>query len=292
MAIDDPLDQAAQRRDTDNGQNMLSPLLNIAGPLLALLTASSAPESVAATTAGVAFVWDLIDSKRQTAGASTMIRALVVAHRDANGRLDGLEAKLRGLDAEEAFVKGARASAMTARLEKARRIGQVLGSTLAQDSPNWVEAAEFIATLEEFGDNDIRALKTLWVVQRAGMRVVEDGQKKMSTDANDYTSTWKEVLSAALKAALGHEEWYSQCGRLTGFGLVLPVQPNQAHQGPGATCYRLTTKAVRLLNALGYRADPSAYPKWIYKPKGEKRLVQDHDEHLAAGDGWFESPQA
>lgn len=286
MAIDDPLDQLhAQHRDRDQ-TGVLAPVLNVSAIVLGLMN-----PGIGAAVGIAALVNQLLDTRRSVASAAALHTGLVDAFRMCEGRQETVEEKVKGLDAEEAFVKAARAALMTPRLEKARRMGQILGSTLAADTPNWAEAAEFIATLEDFGDDDIRALKTLWLVQRAGMRVVEDGQRKMSTDANDYTSTWKDVLASAQKAGLGHEEWYSQCGRLTGFGLVLPVQSNQAHQGPGAICYRLTTKATRLLNALGYKADPSAYPKWIYRPGGQKRLVQDHDEYVQFGEGWFETPQ-
>jgi hypothetical protein len=170
-------------------------------------------------------------------------------------------------------------------------MGQVLGSTLAADSPDWQEAAEFIADIEEFGDTDIIALKVLWISQRDAFRVIENGDRKMSTDANDYTAKWKEVIEAAQKIGISREEWYSRCGRLSGFGLVLAVQSNQAHQGPGDTCFRLTTRAVRLLNSIGYPAVHGAYPRWLYKPGAVEKLVNDPDEHRAAGDGWFDTPQ-
>lgn len=274
---------------TDNDPNSTSyryvPAVVIELAAIALAAVMPGPGAV---LSGAVVVGKLLgDDKRKELAAETFRRGIEHSFKACHGRIEGIEDRVRSLDAEEAWVKGARAALLTAKLDKARRMGQILGSTLAADSPNWVEAAEFIATIEEFGDDDIRAIKIMWPVQRTAMRVRNTaGELKMSTDANDYTSSWKQVLERAAKANFDLEEWYSTCGRLGGFGLVLPVQPNQAHQGPDATCYRLTTKATRLLRSLGFDADPRAYPK-VVRNNGQERTVQDQDEHLALGEGWI-----
>ena len=126
--------------------------------------------------------------------------------------------------------------------EKVRRFGRILGATLAEDAPDWQEASEFIRNLEEFSDLDLEALKILWKVQRQAPQVNDatSGRRQMSTNANDYTNTWSGVLSHVEKAGVSKDDWYSRCGRLSGFGLALQVQPSSSSQGTEDTCYRLT----------------------------------------------------
>ncbi|HJZ78082.1 MAG TPA: hypothetical protein VKE51_40425 [Vicinamibacterales bacterium] len=111
----------------------------------------------------------------------------------------------------------------SARLDKARRFGEVLGGTLANDSPNWAEAADFIRTLESLNEADIEGLRILWRVQKQAFREMTSQQRGMSTDANDYTTTWTGVLDRATRAGVSKDDWYSRCARLSGFGLTVLV---------------------------------------------------------------------
>jgi len=117
-------------------------------------------------------------------------------------------------------------------------------------------------------------------------------RKEMSTDANDYTEKWTDVLDHATKAGVSKDDWYSRCGRLSGFGLVLPVKANSISQATEDGCYRLTSRAVRLLGLLGRNLDRTAYPKTLYHAAMEPVTVDDEDEESALGEGWAESPDA
>ena len=126
----------------------------------------------------------------------------------------------------------------------------IIGKTGARQTPDWQQAAEFIRSLEQLTDSDIQTLKFFWRVQRGAYRKEKSGsfdQLAMSTDSNDYTRTWKDLLDIVERAGISRDDWDSRCGRLAGFGLTSPVQPNPSFQGPDAVCFRLTGRAVRLL---------------------------------------------
>src|SRR5262249_30956705 len=207
-----------------------------------------------------------------------------------NGRIETTEKKATGPDAEEATHLAWRHAMNSARLDKARRLGEVLGGTLANDSPNWAEAADFIRTLESLNEADIEGLRILWRVQKQAFREMTSQQRGMSTDANDYTTIWTGVLDRATRAGVSKDDWYSRCARLSGFGLTVLVYPNQSQQGPDAICFRLTGRAVRLLQLLGVNTDPGVYPRWKYHATEEARTVQDEDEERRLGPGWADTP--
>ena len=136
----------------------------------------------------------------------------------------------------------------TARTEKIRRFGQVVGATLSSDSADWERATEFVRDLEQLNDHDLAAMQLLWDMQHEQ----EAAPGRMHTDGNRYTGEWNRVIGFAASRLHWHsDELYSRCGRLAGFGLALEVQRNGSHQGPSDHCFRLTGKAVQLLRMLG-----------------------------------------
>ena len=177
-----------------------------------------------------------------------------------------------------------------ARLDKARQYGQIIGGTASQPEPDWQEAAQFIRDLEQFTDGDVLALKTLWRVQRTSYNVKEGDRRMMSTGADNYSKGWKEVLERARTAGFAQDDWYAECARLSGFGLVLQVQANPSYQGPDSVCDRLTGRAVRLLGLLGVNTDPGAYPSVRHHPTLGTKTVNDEDEEAALGPGWVDTP--
>ena len=286
--IDGPLDQT-ESQNRDPGIDVLAIVLNVAAPIIGLLTT---PASGAAATI-LAFTKQFLGQERQRANAEALRDGLKEGVSDLGGRLETVEKRLAGIEAEEAVILAVRQTLVTARVDKARRFGWILGATLSEDAPNWQEAAEFIRNLEEFSDADLETLKILWKVQRTAYRVInKTGPRKMSTDANDYTKTWTGVLDHAQKAGVSKDDWSSRCARLGGFGLTVLVQPNPSFQRTDDTCYRLTGRAVRLLKLLGRNVDPSEYPKVLYNAAGSKVTVEDEDQAKGLGEGWPESPDA
>jgi hypothetical protein len=236
------------------------------------------------------FANEFVARPRQEERGEAFMRGLCQQVGDHEGRLAAIEANTRGPDAEEAIVVAFQRASNAARLDKARTYGQIIGGTAVADAPNWQEAVQFIRDVEQFTDADVKALKRMWRFQRMSYQEMAGTLRTMSSDANEYTKDWRQVVDGAAKEGIARDDWYAECGRLTGFGLALPVQSNPSYQGPDAMCYRLTGRAVRLLALLGYNVDPRAYPAVRYHRDHEPRSVQDEDEDRALGEGWGNTP--
>jgi hypothetical protein len=288
--IDDPLDQIEFTQREDNSKLLLlATVSNLAAPVIALLTSPAGGALAALSAVAAQFFAD----HRKEARVIAFQQGFRESLRDVSGRLDALQNKMSGPDAEEAMIVAMRVVLNAARLDQARSAGMILGATLEQDSPQWRQAAEFIRDLEQFTDDDITALRIIWSVQKVNWQhQTLVAPIDMSTDANDYTKDWKQVLSHASEKGFSPDEWYSRIARLSGFGLALQVQSNLAHQGPDAVCYRLTGRAARLMKLLGVLVDPREYPRVLYHRTNPPRTVQDHEEERRLGPEWAHSPNA
>jgi len=288
--IDNPLDQIEQQHKNQAPAVSLADTLNVASVLVSLVSPHAAVASALAKI--TAFGMDYATKRRKEASLTAFQTGLRDAVGDLATNVDEIQKRAAGPDAEDAVMAAIQAADHTARLDKARRFGEIVGNTLKQDSPRWQEASEFIRNLEQLTDADIEALKILWKVQMTAYRSVTKPPAQpvyeMSTNANDFTSTWKEVLSD--KAVISRDDWDARCGRLSGFGLTSAVQPNPVQQSPDMNCFRLTGRAVRLLGLLGRNVNPGAYPTWRYHATKEAVIVKDEDEDRALGEGWADSP--
>ena len=157
--IDDPLGQAEEQHRHRPSQG-LARLLNLAAPVMSLLD----PESGALATM-MGFLTTAMGQEQSESQAEVFRAAFIGEIRSLEGRVEVIERVTAGPDAQDAFAQAMRAALGTARQDKARVFGRLLGVTVKQESPNWQEAAEFIRTIEEFGDLDISALKIFWRVQ-------------------------------------------------------------------------------------------------------------------------------
>jgi hypothetical protein len=221
-------------------------MMAIAAPFLGLID-----PHVSAMVAGGAIVADLF-------GREQLESRLYELKNSITDRMGAVElsneefaAKIGSPLAQEVLTRAVLQTLWTPRVSKIRRFGAIVGSQLAASSPNWDEAAEFVADLETLGDDDVRFLKVLWDVQQSAYRMATASGRGMSTDANEYTPSWTRVIGEAAVSGTAPDDLYARCGRLTGFGLVQAVQNNGAHQGPDHQCYRTTGRAVRLLRLLG-----------------------------------------
>lgn len=289
--IDDPFDQIESQNRDDDSPARLATVLNVTSLLVGLLDNPRAALSSALGTV-TAFGIEFVSERRREARFAAFQNGFREAIGELSTRVDVIEKKAVSPDAEDAIVAAIQNAGSSARLDRARRYGRIVGGTLAQESPDWQEAAQFIRSLEQLTESDIETLKLLWKVQRVAYRPVStgSGQLAMSTSANDYTSTWKSVLEVADKAAILRDDWDSRCGRLAGFGLTSAVQPNPSHQSPDMICFRLTGRAVRLLGLFGRNINPGAYPSVRYHREKGTVTVHDEDADRALGDGWFDTP--
>lgn len=201
-------------------------------------------------------------------------------------RLDAVAASMHEPVAEEALLVALQTTVTTTSQSRVRRVARVVARTAASETPIWAEADEFIRSLQQINEADMEGLNILWAVQRSAFRVMTNSGREFSTDMNDYNKGWKDVLEIVAQKSVSKEEWASRCARLSGFGLAVQVPPNMAYQGTGDVCFRLTTRATRLLALLGRSTDPGTYPKAKYHRNEPVRIVNDEDEESALGPGW------
>lgn len=288
--IDEPLDQTAfVHRGADDER--IATLFGVAGPILGIMSQAQGAAMVAGLAAVVAQFW----SKGQVkARLDAFEQAVRDAYLSMGLRIEALERAVESLldapAAQEALAAAVQGVVFSASEDKARRFGRIVGGTLAADAPNWQEADAFIRTLEQVGEDDMHALNVVWNHQRTGARVRgAGGVLHMSTDANDYTGTWSNVMESVVKAGISNDDWESRCARLSGFGLMVTVRANPAHQDTKTTPFRLTGRAGRLMQLLGRNVDPGAYPAVRYHRDGSQRTVQNEDEDRALGEGWIKA---
>jgi hypothetical protein len=112
----------------------------------------------------------------------------------------------------------------------------------------------------------------------------------MSMNPNEFTVSWKELLARVDELQISRDDWDARCGRLAGFGLAAPVQPNPTRAGNEGMCFRVTGRGVRLLELLGRNVQPGAYPSMRYHPTKKPCVVQDENEDRALGAEWADGP--
>jgi len=285
--IDDPLDRIAfvNRERPEHG---LTHLLSLSAPVISLLD----PTIAAFTTIG-AFLKAAGGQQSLESRAEAFRAGIIDEIRELVGRVEVIEMKTADPAAHDAFASAMRAALATARLDKARVFGHILGGTLKQDCPKCQEAAEFIRDVEQFSDDDVLALQILWNVQRTVNEAMQQkSSAAMSTKANDYTGTWSGVMDHVTRASISPDDWASRCARLMGFGLALTVPSNKTQQNSDTVVFRLTGRGVRLLDLIGRNVDPRAYPSMRYNAAGKTRTVDDEEQDRALGAGWADTPAA
>ena len=106
----------------------------------------------------------------------------------------------------------------------------------------------------------------------------------MSTDPNDYTGTWNEVMQRAKGAGVGKDDWQSRCARLSALALLSLCSGTMHEYGKDDVCYRLTGRAVRLRSLLGMSVAASAYPSVRYHATKPPVTVKD-EQGQSLGEG-------
>jgi hypothetical protein len=249
--IDDPQDQIDSQYPIEEG-SILTPLLAFIAPFIGLQPEAAAIAAVIGATGVVA---DFLSRRRAEERTNVLFRSMQEELRQSSVTRSKVEAEMSKDVAQEAVITATLQTLRTPSYEKIWRFGKVVGSALRAEAPDWERATEFVRDLEQLNDRDLEAMGLLWSVQHPH----EAAPGRMHTDANRYTGEWNRVIGAAAERFKWHtDELYSRCGRLTGFGLALEVQPNGSFQGPGDHCFRLTGKGVQLLRILG--ASPEGLP--------------------------------
>jgi hypothetical protein len=247
--MDDPV-----ARFTRPDREAPSRMSEAASYFLAIVSAlTGSATSPSATVAAItSIVLQIANARRDGRNAMAWKEGLNEAIKDLDTRILNIETKLSNDQAREAVMVAVEAAQRSVREDKAEMFGRIIGATLGQHTPNWSEATEFVRDVERFTDLDLKTLMLLWQRHRAFVTLQPDGRPTVLLDSNRFVSGWQEAVKAAADSGLSQEEFDSRCARLTGFGLAVVVSSTPAASyGPVVSVYRITGRAVRLLELLG-----------------------------------------
>lgn len=177
---------------------------------------------------------------------STAIIEQLEAHEDTIdeilGRMDEPEfTRLMSVTIERIFFG--------ANERKVKRFVAVLTDAATNDKTDqqYEDAASFIRALDELSEDDIKVLKHLYCHQSHLV-----GEKhNMGYNEFFYNKSMENMLMDARNLSLQMDEFYSRCGRLTGYGLALELNNRSAAMGnPDDFCFRITLLGKRLMEML------------------------------------------
>jgi hypothetical protein len=176
-----------------------------------------------------------------------LLEVCITEVRRQGKQVEDIQEKLKSPGFKETFIVAATETLQSANSKKIERFALVLGYQLAapEEESTWEEASAFIRDLAELGEADIAALQILDSVQ--GDLV---GASQTIFDPNPFTERVQALLQEVDRRGIGRDEFYSLCGRLSGFGLALEVMRNIARMAPSEHCFRLTRRGKRLINML------------------------------------------
>jgi hypothetical protein len=129
--------------------------------------------------------------------------------------------------------------------EKVKRFAAVVAHVVAfeQDEREFEDAASFIRALNELSEMDIKVLDHLYTHQKD---LIVEGVESHAFFA-DYRM--RKVLDSTHELGVQVEDFYARCGRLSAYGLVLPLEkPNGTDASMFA--FRITRMGKKLIEML------------------------------------------
>jgi len=266
MAIDSPVD-AVEKQFPEHSDTRLDLVLS-AGEL-----------TLPFATPLLEFV-KLITGHFSSSGREERMRAFLALLRDQEKLLDTLgnrydKLQVRVEELAEALEVAAWADANAPNDSKRDRYLKILGNA-ARSEDRIQDLAAFIHDVEVLGEEDIEVLKVLNLVMN------KPSDTALATHGKFHPSHFiqrREELALQIAQALGqptyspnnaipfsHEEGYSICARLQGFGLAHEVQLSAREVPVGDYCFRPSKRGLMLLRLIG-EAVPHWHNYFPLKPK-------------------------
>jgi hypothetical protein len=136
--------------------------------------------------------------------------------------------------------------------KKVKRFAAVVADTIEFDKTEeeLEDAASFIRALDELSEMDIKVLDHLYTHQKD--LIVEH----VESHAFFADYRMKKLLESTQEFGVQVEDFYARCGRLSGYGLVLPLEkPNGTD--PSMFAFRITLMGKKLVEMLRRGRAPS-----------------------------------
>jgi hypothetical protein len=134
---------------------------------------------------------------------------------------------------------------------KTKRFAAVLGSTVINETSEqeFEDAAFFIRALDELSEDDIKVLSYFYKHQ---VKIVQEGHAMTYREFFD-TASMRLLWEGIGELGMQRDYFYARCYRLTGYGLMLPLERPVGHGTSDQLYFRMTLLGKRLVEILQER---------------------------------------
>jgi hypothetical protein len=175
-------------------------------------------------------------------------------HRDkqrvekAQRDIEALKQKINSPEFVDSLVLAADEAQRTQSERKIECLGAVLANALLSEDDEIVAGDDlvgYIRDLSSLTQGDVQALQFLGDVFKDPI-----GQRPEMDDPNDFTMLMGSYLRGITAMSVHHDDFYSRCSRLTGFGLATEVERSPTRMTLKDHCFRPTRRGLRLIKLL------------------------------------------
>jgi hypothetical protein len=175
-------------------------------------------------------------------------------HRDqqrvekAQRDIETLKEKINSPEFVDSLVLAADEAQRTQSEQKIECLGTVLANALLSEDDEIVAGDDlvgYIRDLSSLTEGDVQALQFLGDVFKDPIR-----QRPEMDDPNEFTMLMGSYLRGIAAMSVHHDNFYSRCSRLTGFGLATEVERSPTRMALKDHCFRPTRRGLRLIKLL------------------------------------------
>jgi len=193
-------------------------------------------------------VMDFIKSKDKDEKLSSFNNQLVELYQGLGKDVESLEEQLSSPEHIQMVAVAVERIFWGANERKAKRFAAVVASTVAfgKKDQDFEDAASFIRALDELSEDDLRVLTHLHKHQSDIVRE----NHAMPYNSFFHDNRMRTMLEQAANLGIQMDEFYARCGRLTGYGLAIPLERRPDVIGPDSFAFRITLLGKRLIEIL------------------------------------------
>lgn len=246
MAIDDPLAATASQYPEQQKNKIGELTLELAGVAFPLFKVFNIVRSRILGDYGLERVGALLNALQGE------------FHRDhqhiekAQCDIEALKQKVNSPEFADSLVLAADEAQRTQSERKIERLGTVLANALLSEDDEAAAGDDlvgYIRDLSSLTEGDVQALQFLGDVFKDPIRKRPD-----MDDPNEFTFLMGSYLRSIAAMGVHHDDFYSRCSRLTGFGLATEVERLPTRMAPKDHCFRPTRRGLRLIKLLASKA--------------------------------------
>jgi hypothetical protein len=167
----------------------------------------------------------------------------------AQGDIEALKDKIGSPEFADSLVLAADEAQRTESERKIERLGAVLANALLSEDDEIVAGDDlvgYIRDLSSLTEGDVQALHFLGDVFKDPIR-----QRPEMDDPNEFTILMGSYLRGIEAMGVHHDDFYSRCSRLTGFGLATEVERSPSRMAFKDHCFRPSRRGLRPIKLLG-----------------------------------------